>query len=169
MEMELAYAALHQLCVPMIDRLDGLPVPQQVALNVALGLAAGDPPDRFLVALATLSLMAATAEQHPVLCFVDDLQWLDQASAQVLGFVARRLLAEPVALVFAVREPSGEPQLVDLPELRLEGLELEDARALLATAIPGPIDVRVRDRIVAERAAIRSRCSSCRTASAQRT
>jgi len=149
-EMELAYAALHQLCVPMIDGLDGLPTPQQVALNVALGLAVGEPPDRFLVALATLSLMAATAEEQPLLCLVDDLQWLDQASAQVLGFVARRLLAEPIALVFAVREPSGEPQLVDLPELRLEGLGEEDARALLATVIPGPIDERVRDRILAE-------------------
>jgi DNA-binding CsgD family transcriptional regulator len=149
-EMELAYAALHQLCVPMIDGLDGLPAPQQVALNVALGIAVGDPPDRFLVALATLSLLAAIAEEQPLLCFVDDLQWLDQASAQVLGFVARRLLAEPVALVFAVREPSGELQLVDLPELRLEGLEEEDARALLAAVIPGPIDERVRDRIVAE-------------------
>jgi DNA-binding CsgD family transcriptional regulator len=149
-EMELAYAALHQLCVPMIDRLDGLAAPQQVALNVALGLAVGDPPDRFLVSLATLSLMAAIAEERPLLCFVDDLQWLDQASAQVFAFVARRLLAEPVALVFAVREPSDGPQLVDLPELRLEGLDEEDARALLATVIPGPIDERVRDRIVAE-------------------
>jgi DNA-binding CsgD family transcriptional regulator/tetratricopeptide (TPR) repeat protein len=149
-EMELAYAALHQLCVPMIDRLDDLPAPQQVALNVALGLAAGDPPDRFLVSLATLSLVAAIAEEQPLLCCVDDLQWLDRASAQVLGFVARRLLAEPVALVFGVREPSGEPQLADLPALRLEGLDEEDARALLATVIPGPIDERVRDRIVAE-------------------
>ena len=149
-EMELAYAALHQLCLPMIDGLAGLPAPQQLALNVALGLASGEPPDRFLVALATLSLMAATAEEQPLLCFVDDLQWLDQASAQVLGFVARRLLAEPIALMFAVREPSGEPQLVDLPELRLEGLEEEDARALLTTVLPGPLDERVRDRILAE-------------------
>jgi DNA-binding CsgD family transcriptional regulator/tetratricopeptide (TPR) repeat protein len=148
-EMELAYAALHQLC-PMIEGLEELPAPQKLALNVALGRAAGDPPDRFLVALATLSLMAAASEKQPLLCLVDDLQWLDQASAQVLGFVARRLLAEPVVLVFAVREPSAEPQLVDLPELRLEGLEEEDARALLATVVPGPIDERVRDRIVAE-------------------
>jgi len=149
-EMELAYAALHQLCVPMIDGLGGLPAPQEAALNVALGLAAGDPPDRFLVALATLSLMAGTAEEQPLLCFVDDLQWLDQASAQVFGFVARRLLAEPVALVSAVRESSGESQLADLPELRLEGLEEDDARGLLAAILPGPIDERVRDRIVAE-------------------
>ena len=149
-EMELAYAALHQLCVPMIDGVDGLPTPQRVALNVALGLASGDPPDRFLVALATLSLMAAIAEEQPLLCVVDDLQWLDDESGQVLGFVARRLLAEPIALLFGVREPSDEPPLLDLPELRVEGLDEEDARALLATVIPGPIDDRVRNRIMEE-------------------
>ena len=149
-EMELAYAGLHQLCAPMLDRLDALPEPQQVALRVALGLAPGDPPDRFLVALATLGLLSAVAEERPLLCVVDDLQWLDDASAQVLGFVARRLLAEPVALVFAVREPSGERQLAGLPELRLRGLDEADARALLETVVPGRIDERVRDRIVAE-------------------
>ena len=149
-EMELAYAGLHQVCLSMLDRLDVLPDPQQVALSVALGLASGDPPDRFLVGLATLGLMAAGAEDGPLLCVVDDFQWLDDASARVLGFVARRLLAEPVALVFAVREPSGERQLAGLPELRLQGLDEIDARALLETVIPGPIDERIRDRIVAE-------------------
>ena len=107
-EMELAYAGLHQLCTPMLDQLGALPEPQQVALAVALGRASGDPPDRFLVALATLGLVAAVAEEQPLLCVVDDLQWLDDASARVLGFVARRLLAESVAVVFAAREPSGE-------------------------------------------------------------
>jgi DNA-binding CsgD family transcriptional regulator len=149
-EIELAYAALHQLCTPILGRLDVLPEPQQLALRVALGLASGDPPDRFLVALAALGLMAATAEEQPLFCVVDDLQWLDDASARVLGFVARRLLAESVALAFAVREPSGEHQLVGLPELPLRGLEEIDARALLETVVPGRIDERVRDRIVAE-------------------
>ena len=149
-EMELAYAGLHQLCTPMLGQLDVLAEPQQAALRVALGVSSGDPPDRFLVALATLGLMSAIAEEQPLLCVVDDLQWLDAASGRVLGFVARRLLAESVALVFAVREPSGEHQLVGLPELPLRGLEDVDARALLETVIPGRIDERVRDRIVAE-------------------
>jgi len=128
-EMELAYAGVHQLCTPMLDELGALPEPQQVALAVALGRAAGDPPDRFLVALATLGLIAAVAEEQPLLCVVDDLQWIDDASARVLGFVARRLLAESVALVFTAREPSGEHQLVGLPELPLRGLDEVDARA----------------------------------------
>ena len=148
-EMELAYAGLHQLCAPVLSQLDVLPEPQQVALRVALGLASGDPPDPFLVALGTLGLMSAVAER-PLLCVVDDLQWLDDASAAVLGFVARRLLAEPVALVFAVREPGDEHRLAGLPELPLRGLDDADARALLETAIPGRIDERVRARIVAE-------------------
>jgi DNA-binding CsgD family transcriptional regulator len=149
-EMELAYAGLHQLCAPMLDRLDVVAEPQQVAITVALGLAAGHPPDRFLVALATLGLMSAIAEERPLMCVVDDLQWLDDASARVLGFVARRLLAEPVALVFTVREPSAKHEMVGLPELPLRGLDDVDARALLETVIPGRIDERVRDRIVAE-------------------
>jgi DNA-binding CsgD family transcriptional regulator len=149
-EMELAYAALHQLCAPLLDRLGGLPEPQQVALNVALGLAVGDPPDRFLVALATLSLLSAAAEDRPLLCVVDDFQWVDDASSQALGFVARRLLAEPVALVFGVRARREEPGMSGLPELYLDGLDHEDARALLATVVPGRLDERVRDRIVAE-------------------
>src|SRR3954468_15951955 len=149
-EMELPYAGLHQLCAPLLDRLDELPEPQEVALRIALGLASGDPPDRFLVALATLGLISTVAEAQPLLCVVDDLQWLDEASSLVLQFVARRLLAEPVALLFAVREPGAGPQLTGLPELSLRGLEDADARALLETAIPGRIDERVRDRIVAE-------------------
>jgi DNA-binding CsgD family transcriptional regulator len=149
-EMELPFAGLHQLCAPMLAQLDALPQPQQRALRVALGLAAGDPPDRFLVALGALTLLAGVAEERPLLCSVDDAQWLDAASRQVLGFVARRLLAEPVAMVFAVRDPGGDRELAGLPELRLEGLEEEDARALLATVIPGRLDERVRDRIVAE-------------------
>src|SRR5262245_32595300 len=145
-EMELAYAGLHQLCTPMLERMDVLPEPQQAAVNVALGLASGDPPDRFLVALGTLGLLAAVADERPLLCLVDDFQWLDDASARLLGFLARRLLAEPVALVFAVREPGDEQPLGGLPELPLRGLGEQDARALLETVIPGRIDERVRDR-----------------------
>ena len=135
--MELPFAGLHQLCAPMLARLGRLPEPQQRALSVALGLSSGDAPDRFLVALAALSLLAEVAEERPLLCFVDDAQWLDGASSQVLGFVARRLLAESVAIVFAAREPSDDRELAGLPELSLGGLEEEDARALLATVDPG--------------------------------
>src|SRR5215212_8426915 len=145
-EMELPFAGLHQLCAPMLGRLGGLPEPQQAALRVALGLSSGAAPDRFLVALAALSLLAEVAAERPLLCFVDDAQWLDVASRQVLEFVARRLLAESVALVLAVREPTGEREFVGLPELALGGLPAEDARALLATAIPA----RLRDRLLAE-------------------
>ena len=134
----------------MFARLDALPEPQRDALSVALGLSSGDAPDRFLVALAVLSLLSAVAEERPLLCFVDDAQWLDGASGQVLGFVARRLLAESVAIVFAVREPGDKHAFEGLPELPLGGLAEEDARALLARAIPGRLDDRVRDRIVAE-------------------
>jgi tetratricopeptide (TPR) repeat protein len=148
--MELPFAGLHQLCAPMLAQLDALPEPQQRALSVAFGLSSGDAPDRFLVALAVLSLLAESAEKRPLLCFVDDAQWLDGASAQVLGFVARRLLAEAVAIIFAVREPSSEHGFAGLPDLLLEGLHEPDARALLAAVIPGPLDERVRDRIVAE-------------------
>src|SRR4051794_11737800 len=149
-EMELPFAGVHQLCAPMVDRLETLPEPQHRALSVALGLAPGDPPDRFLVALAVLSLLSAVAEQQPLACLVDDAQWLDDTSDQVLGFVARRLLAESVAIVFAVREPSRRRELEGVPELRLDGLGDDDAGALLASAIPGRLDKRVRDRIVAE-------------------
>src|SRR4051794_14984057 len=142
-EMEMPFAGVHQLCARMFARLDALPKPQRDALRVALGLSSGDAPDRFLVALAVLSLLAATAEERPLLCLVDDAQWLDGASEQVLGFVARRLLAESVAIVFAVRDTSEERGLAGLPELRLGGLDEDDARTLLATVIPGPLDERV--------------------------
>ena len=147
-EMELAFAALQQLCAPMLDQLAGLPDPQRAALGVAFGLSTGAAPDRFLVGLAVLSLLSEVAERQPLLCVVDDAQWLDRASALVLAFVARRLLAEPVALVFATHEPGEEFR--GLPELLVEGLGDGAARELLASVIPGPLDERVRDRIVAE-------------------
>jgi DNA-binding CsgD family transcriptional regulator len=147
-EMELAYAGLHQLLAPMLDRLERLPRPQREALGTAFGISPGSAPDRFLVGLATLSLLADAAEEHPLVCLVDDAQWLDQASVQVLAFVARRLVAEPVGLVFAARVPGDE--LAGLPELAVEGLAEADARALLDSVLAGPLDARVRDRIVAE-------------------
>jgi len=147
-EMELAFAALQQLCAPMLDRLERLPGPQRDALGVAFGLQAGAAPDRYLVGLAALSLLSETAEHQPLLCVIDDAQWLDQASAQAVGFVARRLLAEPVAFVIATREPGKE--FSGLPELLIGGLHDGDARALLNSVIRGPLDERVRDRIVAE-------------------
>jgi DNA-binding CsgD family transcriptional regulator len=149
-EMELAFAGLHQLCAPMLDGLDGLPGPQANALRAAFGLQDGAAPDRFLVALAVLSLLAGAAEVDPLVCLVDDVQWLDHASAQALAFVARRLLAERIAMVFAVREPSDADLLAGLPELVVEGIADEDARVLLASAMPGRLDERVRDQIVAE-------------------
>jgi len=149
-EMELPFAGVHQLCRPILDRLDALPEPQRAAISVAFGLSLGEPPDRFLVALAALSLLSDVADERPLLCLVDDAQWLDSTSAQVLGFVARRLLAESVAIVFAVREPSEEPELVGLPELQLAGLAEDESRALLASVIPGRLDEPVRDRIIAE-------------------
>jgi DNA-binding CsgD family transcriptional regulator len=149
-EMELAFAGLHQLCAPMLDGIDGLPAPQRDALGTALGLRTGEAPDRFLVGLAVLGLLSEAAEEQPLVCVVDDAQWLDRASAQALAFVARRLLAEPIAMVFAVREPSYERELTDLPELLVNGLGDADARALLNSVIRGPLDEHVRDRIVHE-------------------
>src|SRR5262245_50283182 len=149
-EMELPFAGIHQLCAPLLDRLDALPQPQQDALNVALGLAPGDVPNRFLVGLAVLGLLAAAAEEQPLLCLVEDSQWLDDASGLILGFIARRLLAESVAIVVAVREPNTRNDFDGLDELRLRGLAEEDARTLLTRAVPGRLDDRVRDRIVAE-------------------
>src|SRR5499427_3605403 len=147
-EMELAFASVHQLCAPLLGRLEHLPDPQRDALEVAFGLRAGAAPDRFLVGLAVLTLLSEAAEQQPLLCVIDDAQWLDQASAQALGFVARRLLAEPVALVIATREPGKE--FGGLPQLLVGGLRDSDARELLSSVIMGPLDERVRDRIVAE-------------------
>src|SRR5262249_49999506 len=147
-EMELAFAVLHQLCAPLLGRAGRLPVPQRDALRTAFGVAAGPPPDRFFVGLAVLSLLSEVAGERPLVCVIDDAQWLDQASAQALGFAARRLAADPVALVFAARDPGA--QLADLPELEVTGLGDSDARALLASALAGPLDPRVRDLIVAE-------------------
>ena len=149
-EMELAYAALHQLCTPMLDRLDILPAPQREALRTAFGLSTGPPPDQFLVGLAGLGLLAATAAKQPLICIVDDAQWLDHTSAQTLTFVARRLLAEPVAMLFAVRETGSDHLLEGLAELDVDGLRRHDARALLESTFPGRLDTHVRDRIVAE-------------------
>jgi DNA-binding CsgD family transcriptional regulator len=149
-EMELAFAGLHLLCAPMLDGLEGLPSPQRNALQVAFGMQDGDAPDRFLVGLAVLTLLAEAAEAEPLVCLVDDVQWLDRATAQTLTFVARRLLAERIAMVFAVREPTDITELSGLPGLVVGGLSDGDARVLLASAIPGRLDERVRDQIVAE-------------------
>jgi DNA-binding CsgD family transcriptional regulator len=149
-EMELAFAGVHALCAPMLDRLGKLPAPQRDALSTAFGLSAGPPPDRFLVGLAVLSLLADAAEEQPLVCIIDDAQWLDRVSAQTLAFVARRLLAERVGLVFAVRETGDEQVFAGLPEMRVDGLEDGDARALLEAAVPGPVDARVRRRILDE-------------------
>src|ERR687896_741427 len=149
-EMELAFAGLHALCAPMLGRLKHLPDPQRDALSTAFGLSAGPPPDRFMVGLAVLSLLADAAEEQPLICIVDDAQWLDRVSAQTLAFVARRLLAERVGLVFALRESGDEHALEGLPELVIEGLGADDARLLLDATIPGPLDERVRDRILGE-------------------
>ena len=147
-EMELPFAGLHQLCAPMLGNLPHLPLPQRDALRTAFGMSAGSAPDRFLVGLAVLSLLSDTAERQPLVCVVDDEQWLDRTSAQVLGFVARRLMAESVALIFAARVPSSE--LKGLPGLVVDPLAESDARALLDGVLTGPLDSRVRDRILAE-------------------
>src|SRR5579871_4800720 len=147
-EMELAFAGLHQVCVPVLSDMECLPGPQREALRTAFGLDEGPPPDRFLVGLAVLGLLSEVAGKRPLIGVIDDVQWLDRASAQALGFVARRLAADPVGLVFAARDPGAE--LAGLPELVVEGLPDEDARALLESALTGPVDARVRDLIVAE-------------------
>ena len=149
-EMELAYSGLHRLCAPMLDRLERLPVPQRDALTTAFGLSFGPAPDRFLVGLATLTLFSEIAEQQPLVCVVDDAQWLDQASAQLLGFVARRLLAERIALVCAARTGIGDDVLAGLPELPIGGLGDSDARALLLENVQGPLDAAVCDQIITE-------------------
>src|SRR2546426_2344193 len=147
-EMELAFAALQQLCSPSIDRMDRLPEPQRAALDVALGLSAGRPPNSFLVGLAVLNLLSEAAEDQPLLCVVDDAQWLDRASAGVLAFVTRRLLAERVAMVLAAREPIGA--LGGVAELRVQPPGHRDARTLLESVLPTRVDDRVVERIVAE-------------------
>jgi DNA-binding CsgD family transcriptional regulator/tetratricopeptide (TPR) repeat protein len=149
-EAELAFAGLHQLCAPFMDHLERLPAPQRDALGTAFGRAGGEPPDRFLVGLALLSLLSDVADGRPVVAIVDDAQWLDGASAQALAFVARRIGVESVGLVFAVREPTAEQHLQGLAELVVGGLDDHDAQELLEAVIAGPLDERVRDRIVAE-------------------
>jgi hypothetical protein len=147
-EMELASAGLHQFCAPLLDRLVRLPAPQRDALGIAFGLRGGGALDRFLVGLAVLTLLSEAAEERALLCLVDDAQWLDRASAQVLAFVARRLLADPVGLMFAARD-AGE-ELGGLRDLEVRGLQNEDARGLLRSVVRVRLDEQVRDRILAE-------------------
>jgi DNA-binding CsgD family transcriptional regulator len=149
-EMELAYSGLHQLCAPMLDHLERLPVPQRDALATVFGRSAGPAPDRFLVGLAALTLLAEVAEEQPLVCIVDDAQWLDQASAQIFAFVARRLLAERVALVCAARTGIGDDVLAELPEFPIAGLSDSDARLMLLDNVRGPLDAAVCDQIITE-------------------
>src|SRR3954462_810635 len=147
-EIELPFAGLHQLCVPLLDRLACLPAPQREALETVFRLSMGPAPDRFLVGLAVLSLVSEAAEAGPLLCVVDDAQWLDRESAQALVFVARRLSAESVAILVASRDPDDD--FGGLPELVVEGLQDGDAGDLLSSVVGSPMDVDVRDQIVAE-------------------
>jgi DNA-binding CsgD family transcriptional regulator len=147
-ELELAFAALHQLCASFLDRLERLPAPQRDALQTAFGIRSGTAPDRFLVALAVLNLLSEVAEERPLLCLIDDEQWLDRASAQALGFVARRVHSESVGVVFAARQPSGE--VAGLQELLVDGLSQADSRELLDSMLTGPLDPRIRDQIISE-------------------
>jgi DNA-binding CsgD family transcriptional regulator len=149
-EMELPFASLHQLCAPLLGGLQELPEPQRHALSVAFGLREGEAPDRFLLGLAVLGLLAAAARDRPLACLLDDAHWLDEGSLQVLGFVARRLMADSTALLFALREPCDDRALAGLPDMTVHGLGEPDARALLASAVRAPLDPLVRDRIIAE-------------------
>src|SRR6202042_614328 len=149
-EMELPFAGVHQLCAGLLDGGDRLPTPQRDALATAFGLRSGSQPDRFLVGLAVLSLLSEAAEEHALVCLVDDAQWLDRSSAEMLAFAARRLGAESIVFLFAEREPGGLAQLAGLPELRLGGLPDASARELLASVVTTPLDEHVRDRILAE-------------------
>lgn len=159
-EVELPYAVIQRMCARFADRIARLPEPQLVALDTAIGRRAGPPPDRFLVGLGMLGVLADAAEDGPVLCVVDDAQWVDSASALTLAFVARRLVAERVAMVFARRDPldpagveaasGAEDVLEGLPALTLRGLPDPDAESLLASSTAGPLDERVRGRIIAE-------------------
>ncbi|MFR0359409.1 AAA family ATPase [Streptomyces sediminimaris] len=149
-EMELDFSGVHQLCAPFLGYLERLPDPQRVALQTVFGLRAGSSPDRFLVALSTLTLLAEAAEEQPLLCLVDDAHWLDAASTQILGFVARRLLAERIVIVCAARTGAGGEALANLPQLTVSGLDDSDARALLLASLAGPLDAAIRDQIVAE-------------------
>ncbi len=148
-EMELPYAALQQLCAPILDLTERLPDPQRNALAVAFGRSAGQAPDPFLVGLAVLGLVSEAAEERPMLCVVDDAQWLDRASARALAFVARRLLAEKIALLFAARE-GGADALAAFPEVRVGPVGQRDARVLLESVLPARVDERVLERILLE-------------------
>ena len=147
-EMELPFAGLHQLCAPILDKLEGLPVPQRDALQTAFGMSSGSAPDRFLIGLAVLSLMSEVAEERPLLCLVDDDQWLDRASAQVLGFVARRLGGGIGG--FGLRGPGARQGYRRVAGTGGRAPGKPDARALLESALSAPLDTRVRDQIVAE-------------------
>ncbi|MEU4428341.1 ATP-binding protein, partial [Actinoplanes sp. NPDC024001] len=153
-ESEIAYSGLQQLCAPLLGSLDRLPEPQRTALRIAFGLTVGPAPELLVLGMATLGLFAEAATAEPVICLIDDVQWLDRLSGLILAFAARRLDAESVALVFAARERTHETTFGDaldgLPELRVDGLPEADARALLDSVLTGPVDARVRDRIVAE-------------------
>src|SRR3954454_13450626 len=149
-EMELPFAGLHQLCLPLLSLSDRLPGPQRAALEVAFGLSAGGPPDRFLIGGGFLSLLSAASDRKPLLCVIDDAQWLDQASVQTLTFVGRRLFADRIGLVFSLREPVTGPEWRGFPELPVGGLADEYAGALLDSVVPGRLDEHVRDRIIAE-------------------
>jgi AAA ATPase domain len=149
-EMELPFAALHQLCMSLLDGVERLPVPQREALRTAFGLTSGHSPDRFLVGLAVLTLLSDAAEPQPLICVVDDAQWLDRCSAQVLSFVARRLQAESVLMLFGERDQDQPTELAGLPELVLPRLSDVDARELLASSTPGRLDERVRQQIIDE-------------------
>jgi DNA-binding CsgD family transcriptional regulator len=151
-ERELPFAALHQLCEPVFGQLDRLPVPQRTALSITFGLRTGATPEPFLVALAVLTLLSEVAEERPLLCVIDDAQWLDEASTRALAFVGRRLLAESIVMLFGVREAGSAParHLCDLPELRLSGLRDNDARALLASVLRWPLDADIRETVLAE-------------------
>ncbi len=149
-EMELPYAGVHQLCTPLLDHLPRLPAPQRNALETAFGLSAGSPPDRFLVGLAVLSLLSDVAEKQPIICLFDDAQWLDHTSTQILAFVARRLLAESVAMIFSLRLPCDELEFRGLPTLTVVGLPDAEARALLEGHVMGRVDAAVADRLIAE-------------------
>ena len=149
-EMELAHAGLHQLCAPFADRIESLPGPQRDALNTAFGRRDGDAPNRFLVGLAVLGLLSDVAEQKPLLWIIDDAQWLDEASSQTLAFVARRLGAESVAMVVGIRDGARKDDFVGLDELVVRGLGERDSRSLLDTVLTGPLDDRVRERLISE-------------------
>ncbi|HET8984154.1 MAG TPA: AAA family ATPase, partial [Trueperaceae bacterium] len=149
-EMELPYARLHQFCAPLLRHLPALPEPQRDALRTAFGLAAGATANHFLVGLGVLSLMSEVANDRPLVCLIDDAQWLDRTSAQLLSFVARRLLAEPIAMVFAVREPHPAAELDGLAQITVPGLDYAEARALFDATVPGRVDAHVRDRFLAE-------------------